>query len=304
MPPSSRLSSPSRSPRRVGFTLIELLVVIAVIAILVSLLLPAVQQAREAARKMQCGNNLKQIGLAMHNYHDTYRYFPLTWTSNTANWAVAILPQADQANLARNYDYSVPWDDPANEDLKTLMPEYYSCPSNPSAGNTLPDNGWQTTDYSVLRNASDWANHASLFDGDPHRIADILDGTTNTCMVYEAAGRSSLYVEDRENPTMNGGLPPWTYGRAKDPWVSHANAGWWFTQAIVWNEPGDFDILWSTGDRVVNVANWFGAPYSFHSGGVNLLMADGSVQFMSESVSYDAVSARSSINGREVEEGF
>ncbi|NNJ24070.1 DUF1559 domain-containing protein [Alienimonas chondri] len=299
-PPSTR----PRRPARAGFTLIELLVVIAVIAILVSLLLPAVQQAREAARKMQCGNNLKQIGLAMHNYHGTYRYFPLTWTDNTANWAVAILPQTDEGNVADLYDYSLPWDDPANEPLKELMPTTYSCPSNPSGGQLLSDNGWQTTDYSVLRNASDWANHDSLFDGSPHRIADVIDGTTNTCMIYESAGRSSLYVEDVENPTMNGADPPWAYGRSKDPWASDSNAGWWFTQAIVWNDPGDFDVLWSTGDRVVNVANWFGAPYSFHAGGVNLGMADGSVQFLSENTSYDAISARSSINGREVVEGF
>ncbi|MFH5804179.1 DUF1559 domain-containing protein [Alienimonas sp. DA493] len=312
--PSRSSLGPQRRPRA-GFTLIELLVVIAVIAILVSLLLPAVQQAREAARKMQCGNNLKQIGLAMHNYHDTYRHFPLNWLPQVeesgeqvepvcANWAAAILPQVDQGNLAKLYDYSVAWDAPENEALKTKMPSFYSCPSNPSAGRTLPDNGWQATDYSVLRNASDWANHDSLFDGSPHRLADIIDGTTNTCMVYESAGRASLYVEGVENPTRDGTTSTWGYGQSKDPWVSQRNAGWWFKQAIVWNEPGDFSVLWMTGDRVVNVANWFGAPYSFHTGGVNLLMGDGSVQFMSESTSYEAISARSSINGREVVEGF
>src|SRR4051812_34956396 len=82
--------------RRRGFTLIELLVVIAIIAVLIALLLPAVQQAREAARRTQCKNNLKQIGLALHNYHDTYDQFPLG-VLNKLNWRVSVLPMLDQA---------------------------------------------------------------------------------------------------------------------------------------------------------------------------------------------------------------
>ena len=112
------MNNNSRSRRRRGFTLIELLVVIAIIAVLISLLLPAVQQAREAARRTQCRSNLKQIGLALHNYHDQYQVFPpgnglssqspdagysvdLTTTNRAAayGWATYILPQLDQANL-------------------------------------------------------------------------------------------------------------------------------------------------------------------------------------------------------------
>src|SRR5688500_4365529 len=109
---------PRPVPRRRGFTLIELLVVIAIIAVLIALLLPAVQQAREAARRTQCRNNLKQIGLALHNYHDVHNTFPMGYcagmtyvdgasdTSPGWSWATYILPQLDQGPLYNQFNWS------------------------------------------------------------------------------------------------------------------------------------------------------------------------------------------------------
>ena len=136
--------------RRRGFTLIELLVVIAIIAILIALLLPAVQQAREAARRSQCKNNLKQIGLAIHNYHDVSRSFPFSWMLgndfNASVWGVMILPYLDQAPLYNRWDSSVPaWDtaatvfgfpaSPVQGNLAVIRTPLavYKCPSTPLA---------------------------------------------------------------------------------------------------------------------------------------------------------------------------
>src|SRR5690606_4284806 len=108
------------------FTLIELLVVIAIIAILIALLMPAVQQAREAARRLQCRNNLKQLGLALHGYHDQYGSFPFGARSHVVGtrlvqhtWAPSLLPQLDQTPLYNVYDWDRSWDDPANQSAIT-----------------------------------------------------------------------------------------------------------------------------------------------------------------------------------------
>jgi prepilin-type N-terminal cleavage/methylation domain-containing protein len=145
-----------------GFTLVELLVVIAIIGVLVGLLLPAVQAAREAARRMQCGNSLKQIGIAIHNYADVHKHFPpgnITMgnccgvPSHTV-WCVSILPYIEQVALNDKYNPDLPLEDPAHDFLRTQNIPIYNCPSDFLSGQLLvPASGphrnqrWMTSSY-------------------------------------------------------------------------------------------------------------------------------------------------------------
>jgi prepilin-type N-terminal cleavage/methylation domain-containing protein len=141
----STLRAPQQ-PLRSGFTLIELLVVIAIIAVLVSLLLPAVQQAREAARRSQCKNNLKQLGLAVHNFEGTYGYLPSSLrppVAGTVRFSVltALLPSLDQSNIYNQYNQSINWSVGTNIPLSQTVIPSFTCPSDPLAGalDGIPD---------------------------------------------------------------------------------------------------------------------------------------------------------------------
>ncbi|MEM7558139.1 MAG: DUF1559 domain-containing protein [Planctomycetota bacterium] len=302
-------------PRR-AFTLVELLVVIAIIGILVGLLLPAVQAAREAARRMQCSNNLKQIGLAIHNYHDAFRSMPTaswratwdpTYTVNGPN--VAILPYVEQTNLWNQYDKNLKYDVAPNLALANSMPSFFQCPSAPEAGIPTARTNFQTSDYTFVRNAMNWSEHRSLFQGDRYmKFRDATDGLSNSIMQYESASRSEWYVH---NVRMGvewdyySGSPAW--GGPIEAWSSSYAAGWFFPALITLdaNDPsGTYpSVSWFVGSKVINNSNWYAAPYAFHTGGMQLGLGDGSVQFLSENVSLEVLSAMSSCDGGEVFQG-
>src|SRR6476620_7242903 len=122
--------------KRSAFTLVELLVVIAIIGVLVALLLPAVQAAREAARRMQCSNHLKQIGLALQNYHDHYHSLPPAYVADADgkpmhSWRVLILPYLEQKALYDKYNFNEPWNGPNNSKLHNEVVRVFCCPSRP-----------------------------------------------------------------------------------------------------------------------------------------------------------------------------
>ena len=190
--------------RRSGFTLIELLVVIAVIAVLISLLLPAVQQAREAARRTQCRNNLKQLGLAIHNYTEQHRFLPpgatvdlnTSSTGNNGSWGVhgRILPFLEAGNLYRKIDLSLAWDHQMAID--GLKIETYSCPSDPRANEARnPGSGRPTlypTNYGfnygtwfVFDPATRQGGDGSFFPNSKLSMAAFVDGTSNTMIAAE-----------------------------------------------------------------------------------------------------------------------
>ena len=274
--------------KRRAFTLIELLVVIAIIAILIALLLPAVQQAREAARRTQCKNNLKQIGLGMHNYHDVYLTFPPGYFTRTGTenggwgWGSLILPQIDQAPLYNQMQVGVRGlQEAQNIDLALTVVSSYRCPSDiaPDVNDTLRRQlreavtndirSLGTSSYVAVSGNGDTAT-ASNFNGifrrdNPIRIRDITDGTSNTAMIGERCWELV-------------GVP--------------YRSGCWAGVGGAANPANDFDVMYFMGDSDAGRMNGTGVNSegeldqfsSLHTGGAQFLLGDGSVRFISENI--------------------
>lgn len=276
---------------RRGFTLIELLVVIAIIAVLIALLLPAVQQARESARRTQCKNNLKQIGLALHNYHDTFLMFPAgnvarydvpttTFYGFGWTWTSKILPYVDQAPLYNRCNPTMGTDGGVSTDPIPLLAgrdtvlSAYKCPSQPGGDlNHGGQGGYQASNYNgnigtnVYNGGDcDGANPICIrldgifFINSTIGLRDITDGTSNTFLVME--------VQTQLSASMPGGDRHYNFSAGGD-----GNPP---------SDPSEYLIGTETNDPI-NSGNEE-VVGSFHTGGAHALLSDGTVRFLSENM--------------------
>ncbi len=304
---------PSRIRRR-GFTLIELLVVIAIIAILIALLLPAVQQAREAARRTQCKNNLKQIGLALHNYASAHTVFPPSSTSGFGkgvwsypgtgptdpnihlhSFASLILPYIDQSTVYNNINYNVSSLASQNQAMASLVLPFYRCPSY--AGPSFSSDPLYTGIYSqfALRNyvamggttvlALSGAIPADglLYPGSKTRFRDVTDGTSNTIAVAETREESASVWIDGTTATVVA------------RWMDLSNMTTYSGNTSSINYTPYFQ-----GGVFPNSIGQNYGPSSMHEGGAHHLLADGSVRFISENINIGVYTALVSRAGGEV----
>jgi prepilin-type N-terminal cleavage/methylation domain-containing protein len=192
---------------RPGFTLIELLVVIAIIAVLIALLLPAVQAAREAARRAQCVNNLKQIGLAMHNYHTVWGALPAAAISDASgrpllSWRVALLPYLEQDTLYKQFRLNESWDSPHNKKVAEQMPKVFASPGGVDAPGLTRYRVF-TGDQAAFPERSRQPGPTTL----GRRFTEFTDGTANTLLVVEAAEAVPWTKPDELPYSPKGPLP-------------------------------------------------------------------------------------------------
>jgi prepilin-type processing-associated H-X9-DG protein len=265
--------------------------VIAIIAVLIGLLLPAVQKVREAASRAKCENNLHQIGVALHDYHALTGGFPpghhivkVGTTNTNHNWAMLLLPQIEEENLFKTYTMTVNWDNAANDSgVLQHQVKPYICPSAPSVPPRTAANKRGVLDYPAINQVkhpnapyltvtvkADSTYAGVLGYNVSRHVTDITDGSSNTLIVAEDAGRNDCYEMGVSGCTLGQD------GSWANPGGAIVITG--FNPATK-STPGPIAV---NGTNSQNV-------YSFHQGGANVLFADGSARFLNANVSLDVL---------------
>lgn len=319
-----------RPSARKGFTLIELLVVIAIIAVLIALLLPAVQQAREAARRAQCQNHLKQIGLALHNYHDVHNTFPFGWSNFGQGWTAMILPQLELGSLYDKFLWQESGDgnwgsgNVNNQWVGTFI-SVYRCPSmaqpqhvsNSGIADRVPASYRGVASSIAVYQNSAYGRPAlkvpadcdgTFFGNSTIGFRDMTDGTSNTVVVGES------YTAHDWGGFNEGGNTEvadfWYIGSPQiDPWNPNdpINGGGTEFSEFVGATSGPINMIPTMmnlertgrplGELSIDIAMLtFG---SYHTGGAYFCLGDGSVRFISESINMDTYKALGSRAGGE-----
>jgi len=289
--------------KRRAFTLVELLVVIAIIGVLVALLLPAVQAAREAARRSSCSNNLKQIGLGLHNYHDNHLQLPPAGMSvgNDFSWAVLILPQIEQENLYEAFDKNIVYSAAANEAVALGMPAAYHCPSGtgltsgstgdasggvripashyygclgPRGTNPSTGSAYQEVDVASTYHINGVMSGNGMFiDSKGYKFRDCTDGTANTMMVGEISWDDVI-----------PGYRSWARG---------CRGGCGAAKNINYSINGEVYVSGTVSHNDMSMG-------SNHPGGAQFVFVDASTHFLSETIDHNVYLSLASRNGGEV----
>ena len=313
--------------RTSGFTLIELLVVMAIIAILVGLLLPAVQKVREAAARMSCSNNLKQMALAMHSYHDANNKLPPARDDMEFSAHVYLLPYIEQQNVCMMMNMMMPWDDMSNSMVAATRIKTFICPSDPQS-NSVPAM-WAPNNYRVNQGSgllwgmppSDPSNvnygmpapNGPFYLNSSTKLTSISDGTSNTAMMSEHPVGSLVAGVVNPNNTQR-------LGQSVGLYPANADQAYQMCESVGWQNPS-YNGMTNTGVRgstgIIPPPSIFmsdrrilapactpavgSAPRrSYHTNGVNLALCDGSIRFVNNSIPLAAWRAMGSMAGGEV----
>lgn len=315
------MKAAGKTGQKTGFTLVELLVVIAIIGILVALLLPAIQAARESARRTQCANNLKQIGVALHNYHDSFQKFPYGWDNRGVGWTLHLLPFVELNSIygTIHFQESGPgnWDSGSENQVacETVIP-VYRCPSMPlpehmdyngianrvpasyrgCAGSESSSDDTSTIAIPGSKSLENLKQNGVFYACSSVRFPDVSDGTSNTIFVGESRTDPDFSKDGQ-------GMDFWYIGSPQaDPCACDGGTGGTEFSEFVASTLAPMNAFMKRPDVSGHLMEL--SLGSYHAGGAQFLMGDGNVRFISDSIDPAVYLGLGSIRGGESISGF